>query len=54
MILVEKYIIKSGKYFDELNNITHLSKNLYNSGLYSVRQFYFENKKFLNYVNLNN
>jgi len=54
MILVEKHIIRSGKYFNQLIEITRLSKNLYNSGLYAVRQFYFEHKKFLNYVNLNN
>lgn len=54
MILVEKHIIRSGKYFNQLIEITRLSKNLYNSGLYVVRQYYFEHKKFLNYVNLNN
>jgi putative transposase len=54
MILVEKHMIKGGKYVEELSRITHLSKNLYNSGLYAVRQHYFENKKFLNYNNLNN
>ena len=54
MILVEKHIIRSGKYFNQLIEITRLSKNLYNSGLYAVRQYYFEHKKFLNYVNLNN
>jgi putative transposase len=54
MILVEKHIIRSGKFFNQLIEITRLSKNLYNSGLYAVRQYYFEHKKFLNYVNLNN
>ena len=54
MILVEKHIIRSGKYFNQLIEIMRLSKNLYNSGLYAVRQHYFEHKKFLNYVNLNN
>lgn len=54
MILVEKHIIRSGKYFTQLMEVTRLSKNLYNSGLYAVRQHYFEHKKFLNYVNLNN
>ena len=54
MILVEKHIIRSGKYFNQLMEVTRLSKNLYNSGLYAVRQHYFEYKKFLNYVNLNN
>lgn len=54
MILAERHIIKSGAEYSELRTITRLSKNLYNSGLYAVRQYYFENKKFLNYVNLNN
>jgi putative transposase len=54
MILVEKHIIRSGKYFTQLMEFTRLSKNLYNSGLYATRQHYFEHKKFLNYVNLNN
>lgn len=31
-----------------------LSKNLYNSALYTVRQFYFENKKYINWININN
>jgi putative transposase len=55
MQLIEKHIIKkSDKIFNELSNICGLSKNLYNVGLYEVRQYYFTEKKFLNYVNLNN
>ncbi len=54
MILAEKHIIKpNNKSYKQLKNITFLSKNLYNSGLYSIRQYYFENNKFLNYNNLN-
>ena len=46
MVLVEKHIIKpKHKYYDELDNLCWLSKNLYNSTLYNVRQYYFENKK---------
>lgn len=55
MQLIEKHIIKkSDKRFVELSDICGLSKNLYNFGLYEVRQHYFNEKKFLNYVNLNN
>lgn len=54
MLLVQKHIIHNQIYKDELSSITSLSKNLYNSGLYAVRQYYFENKQFLNYHKLNN
>ena len=54
MVLVEKHIIKpKNKDYDELDNLCWLSKNLYNSTLYSVRQYYFENKKFLKYQVVN-
>ena len=41
------------KYYNEADNLCWLSKNLYNSTLYSVRQYYFENKKFLKYQVVN-
>jgi putative transposase len=51
MILVEKHIINySHKLYKECDKLSFLSKNLYNLGLYTVRQFYFENKKYLPYV----
>lgn len=54
MVLVEKHIIKpKHKNYNELDNLCLLSKNLYNSTLYSVRQYYFENKKFLKYQVVN-
>lgn len=50
MILIEKHIInKKHQFFLECDNLCFKSKNLYNQGLYNVRQFYFENKKYLNY-----
>lgn len=53
MILVEQHIIKkSDKRYEELDKLCFLSKNLYNAGLYAVRQHFFEHKKFLNYVTL--
>ena len=54
MLLVEKHIIKSKhKYYDEIDNLCWLSKNLYNSTLYNVRQYYFKNKKLLKYQVIN-
>ena len=54
MVLVEKHIIKPHhKYYDELDHLCWLSKNLYNSTLYSIRQYYFETKQFLNYQAVN-
>ena len=55
MILTERYIIKqSNKFYNELDNLCFLSKNLYNSALYTVRQFYFTNKKYFNWIKVNN
>ena len=51
MILTTICKIKS-KNVDKLNLIDELcfnSKNLYNKSLYSIRQYFFENKKYLNY-----
>lgn len=54
MVLVEKHIIKpKHKDYNELDNLCWLSKNLYNSTLYDVRQYYFKTKKFLNYQKIN-
>ena len=55
MILSERHIIKhNNKYFKEIDEICFNSKNLYNTGLYRVRQYYFENKKYLNNFELIN
>lgn len=55
MILTERHIIKqSNSLYNELDNLCFLSKNLYNSALYTVRQFYFTNKKYLNWIKINN
>lgn len=54
MILSEIHIIKlQNKYYDDLDNLCFLSKNLYNVGLYNVRQHYFDEKKYLNYNDIN-
>ncbi len=51
MILIEKHIIaEKHEYFCECDSLTFKSKNLYNQGLYNVRQYYFENKEYLGYV----
>jgi IS605 OrfB family transposase len=50
MLLTEQHIIKrSDKRFAELDHISFLSKNLYNAGLYAVRQHFFAHGRFLNY-----
>ena len=55
MILTERHIIKqSNQFYNELDNLCFLSKNLYNSALYTVRQFYFTNKKYFNWIKVNN
>ena len=55
MILSERHIIKrNNKCFKEIDEICFNSKNLYNTGLYRVRQHFFENKKYLNNVELIN
>ena len=55
MILVERHIIKkSNSLYKELDMLCRLSKNLYNIALYIVRQYYFENKKYINWININN
>ena len=52
MQLVEQHIIKkSNPLYKELDTMCFLSKNLYNQALYRVRQYYFDNKKYLTYVN---
>lgn len=60
MRLVEQHIIKqSSVYYNELQDLLHKCKNLYNKGLYVVRQHYFQYKddntvkyKYLNYYSL--
>ena len=55
MILTERHIIKkTNSLYKELDMLCFLSKNLYNSALYTIRQFYFENKKYINWININN
>lgn len=55
MILVERHIIrKSNSLYKGLDMLCILSKNLYNYALYTVRQYYFENKKYINWININN
>lgn len=55
MQLVEQHIIKkSDPLYKELDKMCFLSKNLYNQSLYRVRQYYFENKKYLTYANIVN
>ena len=49
MLLVEQHIIKKNhRFYSECDMLCFKSKNLYNSGLYSVRQHYFNEKTFKN------
>ena len=53
MILTERHIIKKDNtLFKEMDNLCFLSKNLYNAGLYMIRQHFFKTKKMLSYVQL--
>ena len=55
MILVEKHIIKNNSFeYNELDNLCFLSKNLYNTALYRIRQYYFNTGKYLNKFQLIN
>jgi IS605 OrfB family transposase len=53
MMLVEKHdFLKGSTEYKELDRLCFLSKNLYNAGLYTVRQHFFATKKFLPYNQL--
>lgn len=48
--LTKKHIIrKASPYYQEIDNLCFLSKNLYNSTLYTIRQHYFATKEYLSY-----
>lgn len=50
MLLTEQHIINTkNPYFKECDKLCFLSKNLYNRGLYEVRQHFFNHKEYLNY-----
>ena len=54
LTLVEKHQIKyHSKEHKECDNLCFLSKNLYNSTLYTIRQHYFNTKKYLTYPEVN-
>jgi putative transposase len=53
MHLVERhYINKQHQFYKEIDQITFKSKNIYNLGLYTIRQEYFKTGQFLNYNKL--
>lgn len=55
MILIERHIIKRNLLeYSELDNLCFLSKNLYNTALYRIRQYYFNTGKYLNKFQLIN
>lgn len=50
MLLTDRTVIKrSNSSFEELDNLCFLSKNLYNAGLYMIRQHFFATEKMLSY-----
>ena len=50
MLLTERHFIKkSNSLYAELDELSFLSKNLYNQVLYRIRQHYFNTKEYLNY-----
>jgi len=51
MYLVQKNHLRGlpKREYQILRHLTHLSKNLYNHTLYTVRQYYFANGAFLKY-----
>ena len=50
MYLTEKHIIKrTHPFYNECDRLCFLSKNIYNQGLYNVRQHYFNTNTYLNY-----
>jgi len=51
MRLTEQIIIPT-EYFNEIDNISFLSKNLFNASLYEIRQHFFQTEKFIGYCNL--
>ena len=54
LTLVEKHQIKyHSKAHKECDRLCFLSKNLYNSTLYAIRQHYFNTKKYLSYPEVN-
>lgn len=49
MLLVERHYIKDKELKKECDNLMWLSKNIYNSTLYCIKQYYFEHKKMVEY-----
>ena len=50
MVLAERHVIKpTNPYYEEMDNLCFLSKNLYNATLYDVRQHFFQTGKYKNY-----
>jgi putative transposase len=53
MILTESHIIRKNNIdWKEIDNICFLSKNLYNSALYYIKNYYKETGKFIRYNDL--
>lgn len=53
LLVQQQQINQHHPYFNEIRNLCHLSKNLYNATLYEIRQHYFKTKKHLSYKDVN-
>ena len=54
IILTQKNRLKLPEYeMDQIRLLSFYSPRLYNIGLYSVRQYFFDNNKYLNYKSTN-
>ena len=52
---IQSYIVKpSHQWYNEIDFLSYLSKNLYNASLYYERQAFFNTNKFPHYYELNN
>ena len=55
MILVERHIFTDQhEYFKELDHLCFLTKNLYNTSIYNLRSKYEKDKKYMNWIEVNN
>ena len=55
MYLIVKQQLKhlSKEEYLSLRELSHTAKNLYNQAVYNIRQYYFQENKYLNYQNNN-
>lgn len=53
MRIVKQTIIRSNKdSYKDIKDLCHKSKNLYNATLFTIRQYYFNHKSYLSYIDV--